>query len=167
MTADTHSVLSGLKPLSRLDHPREMIRQFTPNWFAATMGTGILALALAQVGRCYRRMGDGATAEWYLQQGLRKARTLCAPEACIELLCDLAELEPVRLGEGPHGGFGAGDHQVELGVGHLVRAGVEHVLAVDVAHARGADGAGERDAGDGQGGRAGQSEERRCAQGHG
>jgi C4-dicarboxylate transporter/malic acid transport protein len=49
MTADTHSVLSGLKPLSRLDHPREMIRQFTPNWFAATMGTGILALALPQV----------------------------------------------------------------------------------------------------------------------
>jgi hypothetical protein len=34
---------------SRLDHPREMIRQFTPNWFAATMGTGILALALPQV----------------------------------------------------------------------------------------------------------------------
>jgi C4-dicarboxylate transporter/malic acid transport protein len=26
-----------------------MIRQFTPNWFAATMGTGILALALPQV----------------------------------------------------------------------------------------------------------------------
>ena len=49
MNADTHSVLSGLKPLSRLDHPREMIRQFTPNWFAATMGTGILALALPQV----------------------------------------------------------------------------------------------------------------------
>jgi C4-dicarboxylate transporter/malic acid transport protein len=42
-------VVGGLKPLSRLDHPREMIRQFTPNWFAATMGTGILALALPQV----------------------------------------------------------------------------------------------------------------------
>ncbi|MEY2699571.1 MAG: hypothetical protein RIQ52_326 [Pseudomonadota bacterium] len=27
----------------------EMIRQFTPNWFAATMGTGVLALALAQL----------------------------------------------------------------------------------------------------------------------
>src|SRR5579859_4392552 len=37
-----------LKPLSRLDGPREIVRQFTPNWFAATMGTGILALALAQ-----------------------------------------------------------------------------------------------------------------------
>jgi C4-dicarboxylate transporter/malic acid transport protein len=38
----------ALKPLSRLDSPREVVRQFTPNWFAATMGTGILALALAQ-----------------------------------------------------------------------------------------------------------------------
>jgi len=37
----------GCKPFSQLDHPREVIRQFTPNWFAVTMGTGILALALA------------------------------------------------------------------------------------------------------------------------
>lgn len=44
----TDSIATGLKPLSRLSHPREVIRQFTPNWFAATMGTGILALALAQ-----------------------------------------------------------------------------------------------------------------------
>nr|WP_226834067.1 hypothetical protein [Acidithiobacillus ferrooxidans] len=28
--------------------PREIIRHFTPNWFAATMGTGILALMLAE-----------------------------------------------------------------------------------------------------------------------
>lgn len=39
----------GLKPFSHLQHPREVIRQFTPNWFAATMGTGVLALALAQL----------------------------------------------------------------------------------------------------------------------
>ena len=36
-------------PLSTLSHPREAIRQFTPNWFAATMGTGILALTLGQL----------------------------------------------------------------------------------------------------------------------
>lgn len=36
------------KPLKRLSHPREIVRQFTPNWFTATMGTGILALALNQ-----------------------------------------------------------------------------------------------------------------------
>jgi hypothetical protein len=35
-------------PLSRLQHPREVVRQFTPNWFTATIGTGILALALNQ-----------------------------------------------------------------------------------------------------------------------
>ncbi|MGY2189924.1 C4-dicarboxylate transporter/malic acid transport protein [compost metagenome] len=39
----------GIKPFSHLQHPREVIRQFTPNWFAATMGTGVLALALAQL----------------------------------------------------------------------------------------------------------------------
>jgi C4-dicarboxylate transporter/malic acid transport protein len=37
-----------VRPLSRLRHPREVVRQFTPNWFTATMGTGILALALNQ-----------------------------------------------------------------------------------------------------------------------
>jgi C4-dicarboxylate transporter/malic acid transport protein len=32
----------------RINDRRDIIRQFTPNWFAATMGTGILAIALAQ-----------------------------------------------------------------------------------------------------------------------
>jgi len=39
----------GCKPLNQLDRPLEVIRQFTPNWFAVTMGTGILALALASL----------------------------------------------------------------------------------------------------------------------
>lgn len=39
----------GFKPFSQLPCPLEAIRQFTPNWFAATMGTGVLALALAQL----------------------------------------------------------------------------------------------------------------------
>ncbi|WP_455815173.1 TDT family transporter [Pseudomonas graminis] len=42
------SLYSGARPLSALSSPKEAIRQFTPNWFAATMGTGILALSLAQ-----------------------------------------------------------------------------------------------------------------------
>lgn len=37
------------KPLAALSSPREVIRQFTPNWFAATMGTGILSLLLGQL----------------------------------------------------------------------------------------------------------------------
>ncbi|MBO1542052.1 TDT family transporter [Pseudomonas sp. OA65] len=36
------------RPLRHLPRPLEAIRQFTPNWFAVTMGTGVLALALAQ-----------------------------------------------------------------------------------------------------------------------
>ncbi|WP_419711368.1 TDT family transporter [Pseudomonas sp. NFX224] len=44
-----HITKPGIKPFSHLQHPREVIRQFTPNWFAATMGTGVLALALAQL----------------------------------------------------------------------------------------------------------------------
>ena len=45
---DLATINAGAKPLSHLSRPRDAIRQFTPNWFAATMGTGILALALAQ-----------------------------------------------------------------------------------------------------------------------
>nr|WP_028695439.1 TDT family transporter [Pseudomonas cremoricolorata] len=42
-------IMQGGQPLSALSNPKEAIRQFTPNWFAATMGTGILALALGQL----------------------------------------------------------------------------------------------------------------------
>ncbi|MBJ9975567.1 TDT family transporter [Pseudomonas sp. S75] len=38
-----------LRPFNRLARPMEVIRQFTPNWFAATMGTGVLALAVRQM----------------------------------------------------------------------------------------------------------------------
>ena len=44
-----NTIKPGIKPFSHLQHPREVIRQFTPNWFAATMGTGVLALALVQL----------------------------------------------------------------------------------------------------------------------
>ena len=39
-----HKVL----PLRALAHPRELIRQFTPNWFTLNMGTGIVFVLLAQ-----------------------------------------------------------------------------------------------------------------------
>ncbi|CAM5196073.1 hypothetical protein CDEN61S_01829 [Castellaniella denitrificans] len=53
-----------------------------------------------------------------------------------------------------HGGFGPGDHQVQLGLAaHLRGAGVQDVLAVDVAHAGGAHRTVEGNAGDRQGGR--------------
>lgn len=44
-----HTAKPGIKPFRQLQHPREVIRQFTPNWFAVTMGTGVLALALVQL----------------------------------------------------------------------------------------------------------------------
>jgi len=37
-----------LRPLTRLAHRRDVIRNFTPNWFTVNMGTGILALMLGQ-----------------------------------------------------------------------------------------------------------------------
>lgn len=40
------SAAFGAKPRAGLC---EIVRQFTPNWFSVTMGTGILALALNQV----------------------------------------------------------------------------------------------------------------------
>ncbi|MGH8380539.1 TDT family transporter [Pseudomonas sp.] len=55
---------SPLRPLSHLAHPREIIRQFTPNWFAATMGTGVLALALMQIGM--DSLNGPAEALWWL-----------------------------------------------------------------------------------------------------
>jgi C4-dicarboxylate transporter/malic acid transport protein len=63
-------VMGGLKPLSRLDRPLEMVRQFTPNWFAATMGTGVLAIALPQTpwnGPWVRPLGEGL---WWFDVGL-------------------------------------------------------------------------------------------------
>ncbi len=57
-------------PLNRLSHPRELIRQFTPNWFTATMGTGIVALALARFP--FPINGVKATGEvlWLINIGL-------------------------------------------------------------------------------------------------
>ncbi len=52
--------MSRLTPLRRLAHPRELMRQFTPNWFTVNMGTGIVFLMLAQFP--YRAPGIMATA---------------------------------------------------------------------------------------------------------
>ncbi|MFP3497550.1 TDT family transporter [Pseudomonas sp. SIMBA_059] len=58
------------KPLSHLTRPREVIRQFTPNWFAATMGTGVLALALAQLPVNVPGLYAVAEALWMFTIGL-------------------------------------------------------------------------------------------------
>lgn len=58
------------KPFSHLTRPREVIRQFTPNWFAATMGTGVLALALAQLPVPLPGVHAIAEALWFFTLGL-------------------------------------------------------------------------------------------------
>ena len=58
------------KPFRHLQHPREVIRQFTPNWFAATMGTGVLALALAQLPVASPGLHAIAEALWLFNIGL-------------------------------------------------------------------------------------------------
>ena len=40
--------VASIRPFTRLAAPGDAVRFFTPNWFAATMGTGILAVALGQ-----------------------------------------------------------------------------------------------------------------------
>jgi C4-dicarboxylate transporter/malic acid transport protein len=60
----------SLRPFAALDRPLEVVRQFTPNWFAATMGTGILAVVLAQLpgaGAWARQAGEGL---WLFNIGL-------------------------------------------------------------------------------------------------
>ena len=49
---------------------REIIRQFTPNWFTVTMGTGVLALALNQFPLSIPGLHFIAEALWWLNIGL-------------------------------------------------------------------------------------------------
>jgi C4-dicarboxylate transporter/malic acid transport protein len=58
------------RPFQRLAAPRELIRQFTPNWFTATMGTGILALALNQFPIAISGLKAVAQSLWLINIGL-------------------------------------------------------------------------------------------------
>jgi C4-dicarboxylate transporter/malic acid transport protein len=56
-------------------HMQRFVRQFTPNWYAATMGTGILAIGLAQFPALpeLKAVGEGL---WLLNIGLFTLLTL-------------------------------------------------------------------------------------------
>jgi len=58
------------RPFPRLEHPREVVRQFTPNWFAVTMGTGVLALTLVQFPVAVPGLHAVAESLWVLNIGL-------------------------------------------------------------------------------------------------
>lgn len=62
----THAMFIPQRPFSQLSHPREVIRQFTPNWFAATMGTGILSAVLVQLPVAVSGLFQLAEALWML-----------------------------------------------------------------------------------------------------
>ena len=48
MSMPMSAAIANIRPFSHLAKPSDAVRLFTPNWFAATMGTGILAVALGQ-----------------------------------------------------------------------------------------------------------------------
>ncbi len=62
----THAIFIPQRPFSQLSHPREVIRQFTPNWFAVTMGTGILSAVLMQLPLAIPGLYQLAEALWML-----------------------------------------------------------------------------------------------------
>ena len=72
---------------------REIVRQFTPNWFTATMGTGVLALALNQFPVAIPGLHQIAEALWLfnialfvLFSGLYIARWVRHPEGASRIL---------------------------------------------------------------------------------
>ena len=83
--------MTTLSLLTRPRRPVEVVRGFTPNWFAATMGTGILALPLPQLplpGAA--RLGEGL---WWLNMvllvlftGLSAARVVRFPRESLATL---------------------------------------------------------------------------------
>ncbi|AXY55289.1 C4-dicarboxylate ABC transporter [Acinetobacter chinensis] len=54
------------KPFYQLHHPREVIRQFTPNWFTVTMGTGVVALILPEFLFAHELLLRIATLLWQI-----------------------------------------------------------------------------------------------------
>lgn len=64
------------RPFSHHDHPREIIRQFTPNWFTVTMGTGVVALALNQFPADFPILRHVAALLWMINIALFALCTL-------------------------------------------------------------------------------------------
>lgn len=52
------------KPFYQLEKPKEVIRQFTPNWFTVIMGTGVVALILPEFPFAQALLWQVATLLW-------------------------------------------------------------------------------------------------------
>jgi Voltage-dependent anion channel len=68
-----HSLPFGL--LKELGQPRDMFRDIGPNWYASIMGTGIVAIAGANLPVHVRGLREFATAVWLLSAAALVALT--------------------------------------------------------------------------------------------
>lgn len=58
------------KPLYQLEQTYDVIRQFTPNWFTVTMGTGVVALILSEFSFLHHAFWSAASGLWQVNIGL-------------------------------------------------------------------------------------------------
>ncbi|AYA03315.1 C4-dicarboxylate ABC transporter [Acinetobacter sp. WCHAc010034] len=58
------------KPFYQLQQKQDLIRQFTPNWFTVTMGTGVAALVLAELPFANGALWQIGAAVWHFNIGL-------------------------------------------------------------------------------------------------
>ncbi|MDB5409378.1 MAG: C4-dicarboxylate transporter/malic acid transport protein [Rhodospirillales bacterium] len=70
MTTDLVRIPMAIERAPPASPSRDIVRQFTPNWFTVTMGTGILALALDQAPIAIPGLHRIAEALWALNIGL-------------------------------------------------------------------------------------------------
>jgi C4-dicarboxylate transporter/malic acid transport protein len=96
------------RPFAHHDHPREIVRQFTPNWFTVTMGTGVVALALNQFPAAIPGLHEIAALFWQLNillfaacTILYAARWICFPAGAAKIFSH--PVMPMFLGAIPMG----------------------------------------------------------------
>ena len=54
------------KPFYQLEQMQDIVRQFTPNWFTVSMGTGVVALILAELPFAHSLMVQLGASLWQL-----------------------------------------------------------------------------------------------------
>ena len=79
------------RPFTRLPEPWAFVRHFTPNWFAMTMGTGVLALVIANLPWAFAGRDDLAFALWLINALLFVTFSLLVAARC--LLCQQPALQ--------------------------------------------------------------------------
>jgi tetratricopeptide (TPR) repeat protein len=121
---------------TRLDdrQAREALRHAAADLDAAEQrGQAVeMALALAQLGRCYRGLAELPSAELCFARALRWAHCSSSVDLCVDLLCELAQTAAARAEGLDLEAPGRGRAARERARDHAFEA---HVLAVRVADA--------------------------------